>query len=69
MPTKFFKVKWNSAINLTEYNVRRALRQYFDDEFGVKEFLKLPKTALNLVKNKIKSAKYNIKRKRNLKRR
>jgi len=64
MPTKFFKIKWDSGVNLTEYNVKRALKQYFYYEFKVRELLKFPKAVLNLVKDKIKDAKYNIKRKR-----
>lgn len=64
MPTKIFKIRYNSRINLTEENVGLTLRRTFCDDFTVTELMKAPRVAMDLVKNKIDSVKYSIKRNR-----
>lgn len=66
MPTKIFKITYGSGLNLTEDNLSTMLRRWFCDDFKVKELLKTPRVAMNLVKSKINDAKYRIKRKRAL---
>lgn len=64
MPTKIFKIIYGSGLNLTEDNLSTMLRRWFCEDIKVKELLKTPRVAMNLVKNKINSAKHTIKRNR-----
>jgi len=50
MPSKTFKVTWNSGSALTKDNVRRALKHHFATEFEIEEVKEAPTVSLDLLK-------------------
>lgn len=50
MPSKTFKVTWNSGSTLTKDNVRQALKHHFATEFEIEEVKEVPVVGLDLLK-------------------
>lgn len=50
MPTKLFKITYGSGLILNEDNLSTMLRRWFCDDIKVKELLKTPRIAMDIVK-------------------
>ena len=50
MPTKLFKLTYGSGLNLTEDNLSTMLQRWFCDDIKVKELLKTPRVAMDIIK-------------------
>lgn len=50
MPSKTFRMTWNSGSTLTKDNVRRALKHHFSTEFEIEEVKEKPTVSLDLLK-------------------
>lgn len=50
MPTKIFKITYGSSLNLTEDNLSTMLRRWFYEDIKVRELLKTPRIAMDIVK-------------------
>ena len=50
MSTKIFKMTYGSNINITEDNLSTMLRRWFYEDIKVKELLKTPKVAMDIIK-------------------
>ena len=50
MPTKIFKIAYGSGLNLTEDNLSTMLQRWFCDDIKVKELLKTPRIAMDVIK-------------------
>jgi len=64
MPSKIFKITWNSGSTLTKDNVKRALKHHFSTEFEIEEVKETPIVSLDLLKTgklkKKRRRKYTI---------